>query len=267
MNALEIILKSQKLAKEGAVIEAEKGYLEAIELLKNTVSVNPSTRAKAELWSTEAEYLVFKANFIKKGETISDARNRLVSAIRLLFRTSALTPEYAEYYAPKLNKLVSQAILVFGCILPDDERKVYIECPIRLKNMSAGNWGFSIGLFSKKAECSICERDILNDSLCKHVVGQSYGGKVCKIKYNGVKLDHISLTDRPLDPDAGITMLTIPKGEFYERANFKPEEIKLKEKTNLPIICSFCKEQGIDPHEISPKIYFKMQHIENELDV
>lgn len=262
MNVLEIILQSRELAKKGAVSEAEKGYLKAIELLKKVVAENQSTRAKAELWSTEAEYLVFKANFITKNEAISDARNRMNEAIHLLIRTSRLSSEYAKHFAPKLGKLVSQAILVFGCILPEDESKVYIECPIRLKNMGAGNFGFSIGAFSKKAECSICGRDVLTDSLCTHVIGQSYEGKICNIKYVGLEFDHISITDHPLDPNTGITMMAIPKKEFYE--NLKPEEIKLKEKTNLPIVCSFCKEQGIDPSEISAEIYFKMQHIKSE---
>lgn len=259
MNVFEIISRARRSAGKGEVFEAERDYLQAIGLLEKEANEKPSPRTKAELWSTKAEYLNFRAGFCTENETIDDARNRMNESIRLTLRTSKLSTEYEKHFAPKLKSMVANAILVFGCILPEDDTQVYIECPIRLKNMNAGNFGFSIGAFSEKAECSICGRDILTDPSCTHIVGQNYDGKECEVTFSGFQLDHISLTDHPLDPRCKITMLAIPKKEFYER--LPPEQIELKERNKLPLVCHLCKEERIEPSEIDAETYFGIQHI------
>lgn len=262
MSVFEILSRARLLARKGEVLEAEKKYLQAIGLLEKEANERPSRETKAELWSTKAEYLNFRASFCTENETIDDARNRMMESIRLLLRTSKLSTEYEKHFAPALKSIVANAILVFGCILPEDDTHVYVECPIKLKNMGAGSFGFSIGAFSEKAGCTICGRDILTDPSCTHIVGQSYDGKMCEIAFSGFQLDHVSLTDHPLDPRCKITKLTIPKKEFYE--GLPREQIELKERSKLPLVCHLCKEEGIEPSEINAETYFRIQHISSE---
>ena len=258
MDVFEIISNARRLAIKGEILKAEKNFMQAIELLEKEANEKPSPKTKAELWSTKAEYLAFRASFCKKDETINDARDRMIESIKLVLKTSKLSSEYEKHFASKLKTMVADAVRVFGCIMPEDDTHVIIECPIRLKNMGAGNFGFSIGAYSEKAECSICGRDILTDPSCKHAIGQTYDGRKCEVTFKGFQLDHISLTDHPLDPGCKITMLAIPKGEFYE--NLPPEQIELKESSKLPLVCHLCKEEKIEPNEIDAETYLKIQH-------
>jgi hypothetical protein len=250
----QTILDARALAKRGLVGDAETTYLQAIaELEKNTDSV----RGKAELWSTKAEYLWLRSQFFTNGETIEDSRQRKLSAIRLLWRTARLGEEFEERLGAETRNLVKETILSVGCIMREDDSHVHIECPIKIRNMGAGQYGFSVAFFFEKAICSICGRDVIKDTGCTHIPGQEYNGKQCRIKPENLKFDHVAMTTRPKDSKTGLTALAIPKTEVY--SNFSEEQVRRKKRFGLPLVCSLCMKEGIDPTEISVKKFFQMQ--------
>lgn len=248
-----LIQTARELAKKKSVLEAEKKYLEAIDKLEKK---NESSKSKAELWTTKAEYLLFRSSFTLKGEEFEDIRKRRIEAIRLLHSTVKLGLDY-ENLKPRIKKVIDETILSIGCIIPETETHIQINCPIKLSHMGAGEFGTSVGLSYKKAECSICGFDIFKDSRCTHELGKMYNGVVCRIIAKGISLDHVALTKSPKDPNAKITNLSIPKEEFYD--NFDPEEIKRKNKEGLPMICSLCKQLNINPKEIDAEKFLSMQ--------
>ncbi len=259
MSTKEVIVllqQAREYAKLNNLEEAEKAYLQTIDNLKLKADTE---QGKAELWTTKAEYLLFRANFLRGDEKKENSRERFIDALRLLFRTSNLNATFKKTLDPKIKQLVNQTISIFGCILPEDEKGIHISCPIRIRNTGAGKIGFSAGMYFKQAVCSICKRDIL-DPECTHNVGETYNGKKCYTSHAGLTIDHVSMTENPKDPNCNITEIWFPKKDFYE--GFSKEDIERKEKEKLPFVCNICKNQKNEPKEIDIVKFFKMQQLE-----
>jgi hypothetical protein len=249
-----IIAEARSLVKQQCVSDAESKYLSAIsELEKNKDSVNGSR----ELWTTRAEYLWFRSQFLTNSESLEKSRQRKLESIQLLWKSAGLRGKFERELRAKAKDLVKMTILAVGCIIREDESHVHIECPIRIRNMGAGQFGFSIACFFEKATCSICGRDVVKDVECAHIPGEQYDGKQCHIKPENLHIDHVALTTNPKDPKTGFTALSIPKNEFY--SNFSEEQIRRKSKFGLPLVCSLCMKEEIDPTEISVEKFFQMQ--------
>ncbi|MGA3404445.1 MAG: hypothetical protein ABSD49_01785 [Candidatus Bathyarchaeia archaeon] len=254
---VRIIAEARNLAEKRSLVDTEAKYLAAIaELEKSEDSVS----GKAELWTTRAEYLSFRSNFITDGETIETSRERKLDAIRLAWKAAKLGKEYESMLMPKVNNLVKTTILGLGCVIREDDSHVHIECPIKIRNMGAGQFGFSVAFFYEKATCSICGRDVVKDMDCPHIPGEEYDGERCLINPENLHFDHVAMTKRPKDSNTGITVLSIPKDEFY--SDFTEEQIRKKKEFGLPLVCSLCKSEGIDPSEISVDKFFQMQGID-----
>jgi len=254
-----IIAKARSLIKEKKLKKAEDEYKKAISILEKRL--DGSDKSKAELWTTKSEYLNFRCSFSYTDEPFEDSRRRRHDAIRYLYKASQINEKYSEKVAPNIRKLVNETINVWGCIIPESDTTVTFSCPIKIRNMGAGKFGFSVGMFYKRALCSICNLDML-DEQCSHVPRNTYEGKVCTLIPDGLELDHVAMTTRPKDPRCLILSLSDSKKEFYE--HFSEEQIKEKEENALPLICSLCKEVGIDPSEISVEKYFEMQGLDLE---
>jgi len=255
-NAIVLIEKARKLAKTNDM-NAEKVYLTAIEELKTPLNTD---QEKAYLWTTQAEYLVFRSQYIFANETIEDSRNKQIEALRLLNKTSNLNNDLKEKVAPNIRQIINQIITIFGCILPEEKNKIHVSCPIRIRNTGAGKFGFSIGMYYEQAVCSICGRDILNDAECIHNEGIEYDGKRCYIIPKNIVMDHVAMTENPKDPNCKILEVCFPISDFYE--GFTEEEIKEKELKKLPFVCNICKNEKITPTEIDLEKFFNMQHLE-----
>lgn len=253
-----IIEKARNLVKEKKFDEAEKEYKNAISILEKRL--DGSDKSKAELWTTKAEYLNFRGSYSKKGEPFEDSRRRRHDAIRYLYKCSKLDG-YSREVSPSLRKLINETIRVWGCIIPENNTHVTISCPIKIRNMGAGKFGFSVGMLYKRALCSICRQDVLDEG-CNHVPGNTYDGKVCHITRDGLEVDHVAMTTSPKDPRCLFLSIDIPKKEFYE--HFTEKQTRNKIQNNLPIVCSFCREGGIDPSEISAQKFFEMQGLSLE---
>jgi hypothetical protein len=250
----QTITEARNLAMQKSLGDAESKYLAAIaELEKNQDSVN----GKRELWTTQAEYFWFRSQFLTEGETFEECRERKLESIRLVWKAVALGAGFETELRAKATDLVKSTILSVGCIIREDDTHVHIECPIKIRNMGAGQFGFSVGLFYEKATCSICGRDVVKDLDCRHILGEKYDGKACSVKPENLQLDHLAMTTRPKEPDSAITSLLIPRDEVYE--NFTEEQIRRKTEFCLPFVCSLCGAEGIDPVEITVDKFFEMQ--------
>jgi len=253
----QTIAEARNFVKQNSLLAAESKYLAAItELEQSKENVN----GKAELWSTKAEYLWFRSQFLTDGESVENSRERKLEAIRSACKAAKLGTRYESKLGPKVNELVKMTILNFGCIIREDDSHVHVECPIKIRNMGAGSYGFSIAIFFDGAKCSICGRDVVKDTGCEHIPGLEYNGKKCLIKRENLKIDHVALTTQPKQPQTGFTALFIPKNEIY--ANFSEEQIRRKIEFGLPLVCSLCRNEGIDPAEISAEKFFQMQGLE-----
>jgi len=257
MNEREIfetLTDARNLAKRNFLHESEQKYLLLItELDKSANTVS----GKAKLWSTKAEYLWLRSQYFTNGEAIESSRERKLAAIRLLWQTASLGALYESKFKSDAKSLVKETILSVGCVVPEDASGVRIECPIKIRNMGAGQYGFSLGAFYEKAICSICGRDVVKDMNCPHIPGEKYAGQECRIKRENFKFDHIAMTTRPKNANTGITMLSIPKDEVY--SNFTREQIRKKQTFGLPFVCSLCMKEGVDPIEIGVEKFFQMQ--------
>ena len=254
-QTIDLIQKARNLTNSQEIRKSKKAYLKAIKNLKKSVNTDQD---KAELWTTEAEYLMFNAKFLSPNETIEDSRKRMISALRLLYRTSKLNSDFKKQIDPKIREVLDNTISTFGCIIPENEKQVHVSCPIRIRNTGAANMGFSAGMFFKQATCSICKREIL-DPDCNHIAGEIYEGKTCQVIQEGLTIDHVSMTENPKDPNCGITEIWYPKKDFYE--GFTEQEIETKERKKLPFVCNICKLNKIKPTEIDIEKFFKMQHL------
>jgi hypothetical protein len=255
-HTITLIKKARFFAKSNNVAKAEKFYLQAIGDLKPSAY---NDQRKAELWTTEAEYLIFKAKFLTDNETVEDSRKRTADALRLLHKTSKLNIQFKTNVNNEIRQIIDNSILAIGCILPENENQVHVSCPIRIRNTGVGKIGFSSGMFFEQAICSICERDVL-DPECSHIVGEKYDGKECYTTGKGLTIDHVSMTENPKDPNCKIEDVWFPKKDFYE--GLPKEEIEKKEKEKLPFVCNICRIQKVKPTEIDVVTFFKMQHLE-----
>lgn len=256
-----LLQEAREFAKVKNLQEAEKSYTKAVHLLKKRL--NGTNKSKMEYWSMESEYLFFKAGFIIKGEKAEKPRERALNAIRYMYKCVKLDKEYELRFLPDLQKMIKQTIFVFGCILPENATHFIIKCPILLRQTTLGKMGMSIGAIYKRAVCSICNLDIL-DEKCIHEVGKSYDEKICNIIKEGLEFLHIAVTNNPKDPLNRITEIQEPKKNLYDR--FTPEELEKAKKEKSPWVCSSCKEMNMDPSEINVEQFFEMQGLKIDID-
>lgn len=255
------IQEAREFARVDNLQEAEKAYAKAIHLLKK--NMDGTNQSKMEYWSTKSEYLSFKARFIIKGEGSNLPRQRALDAIRHAYKCTKLDEECKNLLSSKIQNMLKQTILVYGCILPENATHFIIKCPIFLRQTTLGKMGLSIGAVYKRAVCSICNLDIL-DEKCIHEAGEIYDEKICYIIKEGLEFLHIAVTNNPKDPMNRIAEIQEPKKVLYDR--FTPEELEKAKKEKSPWVCSSCKEMNMDPSEINVEQFFEMQGLKIDIN-
>ncbi len=248
-----------KLARnlpETEFLEREELYKKAIDTLE--YCLDNTVESKKQLWTTKAEYLVFRAKYTTKDETLEDSYHRSLDAMRWVYKCMQLDHAYKEFFAPKFTIMMKQHIMVFGCIIPENETHFLVSCPVWLKTTELGKRGMSIGGHYAKAICSLCKLNML-DEKCIHQVGKEYNGKVCQMIKTDFKLLHLALVDSPKDPENTISQMDYPKKELYSKLSDEQKN-KVKENT-LPLYCNSCKEGKLDPSKITPEKFFEMQKL------
>jgi hypothetical protein len=241
----------------------EKEFLEKKDLHKKAIDIleyclDNTIESKKQLWTTKAEYLVFRAKYVTENETLEDSHRRSLDAMRWMFKCMQLHPTYKEFFTPKFEIMMEQHIRVFGCIIPENKSHFLVSCPIWLKSTELGKKGLSMGGHYKKAICSICKLSML-DEKCIHQSGKDYDGKICEIIKTDFEFLHIALVDSPKDPENSIAEVSYPKEDLYSRL---PEEQKNKVKENtLHLYCNSCKEGNFDSSKITPEKFFEMQKL------
>lgn len=256
----EILQQARQATQEQQWDKSEKIYKELITILET--NMNDSDDCKMELWSTKAEYLQAKP-WIFKEETLEQFRHRILDSIRYIYKCTKLNEEYKKIFTPFLNQTIKQLILTTGCIVPENDTHVIMTCPIQLRQTKFGRMGSSIAGFYKKALCSICGLDML-DEKCIHEPSKPYDGKICKIEPQDFQFLHLLGTSMPKDPRCVAQMICHPKSDYYE--HFDKEIIQKKIKQNAPMGCTFCKEINYDPSEITAEKFFEMQGVSIEFD-
>jgi hypothetical protein len=115
----------------------------------------------------------------------------------------------------------------FGCLLHQDGDGYQQRCPVALAH---NRMGLSPAYIVRKAECSICGKDL---ALCDHVTGRVYDGQRCFRWLREVELLEVSFVDRPAQPDARIHAISIGTGELREMLGpeFRP---------GMPVSCDRC---------------------------
>jgi len=99
-----------------------------------------------------------------------------------------------------------QVRLKFGCHLDFEPGKGYSQtCPVALAHTRVGS---SFGGIVEEVECSICQRDPED---CDHITGEQYDDQWCYRQITKVDLFEVSLVSRPLQPDARLTSVSIPR--------------------------------------------------------
>ena len=254
-EAFEYVLQARKLP-EDQFLEREDLYRKAVDIFE--YCVDNSSRSKVNLWSTKAEHLVFRAKYATENETLEDSQHRSLDALRWIYKCMQLDSGYYSVYAPHFTKMMRQHIMTFGCIIPENDTHFLVSCPIWLKNTELGKRGLSIGGHYKKAVCSICKLEML-DEKCLHQIGKEYKGKICQVIKTDFEMLHLALVDSPKDPENVIDQISYPKEELYSKL---PDEQKNNvEKNNLPLYCNSCKEGKLDPTKITPGKFFEMQKL------
>jgi hypothetical protein len=267
MTEIQNYLKRAREAlKNNETIRAENLYSKVIaKIERKTHNVEFQTRQlwTVKLWVTKAELLFFRSTRPLEADTFEESRKKRLDCLRYLYKCSKMNNDLFSKYYPILQKYAKDTILKFGCILPESNNHVDVSCPIYLRQTPIGNLGTSYAIKYDKAKCSICGRDMLDDA-CDHVPGESYDGKECHMNVEDFEALHVILTKRPKDPQAGITRISYPKKDMYDK--LPPDELKRKIKYNLPLVCFLCRDKQIDPTEITPDGFFSMQDLIPNID-
>jgi hypothetical protein len=206
-----------------------------------------------------------KTGYKTSNESWEDVRKRGLDCLRYLNKCCMINEEYYKIFRPRVELVIKQLILTYGCILPENEIHVIISCPIYLRmHTGLGKYSSSIAFTYEKIQCSICNRDLLDEE-CFHEVGKIYDGKYCEGFYEGIKFQHLALVEKPKDPNAiGIKTLYEPKKEYFKQ--FDQEELKKAREQGLPLNCHSCRDTKFDPSEITLEIFFEMQRQDLNLE-
>ena len=257
-----LLQRAREFAEKKKNNVAVEFYNKAITILEK--NFDGSDKSKMELWSTKSELLNFQAGYKKPQEKWEDARDRAIESLRYLYKCSKLNDEYSETFSSSIKQVVKQIILTYGCILPEDENNVIISCPIYLKHHSP-LWAqpTSIAFTYDKAECSICNLDLLDEN-CSHEVGEKYDGKTCTGIYKDMKVLHLAVVNKPKDPNAIPNSFSYPKEYFYKHLD--KEQLKKAKELGVPLNCHACRDTKYEPNEISVEKFFTMQDLDTNLD-
>lgn len=193
---------------------------------------------------------------LDKPREAEDALRKSLVIIREAILFQPDNPEYRSFIL-KVGRKVHD---LFGCIIPFENGQYQAVCPVLLSNIS---YGFSMG-WKKKAICSICGQDIFD---CEHVPGRIYdnvearkfeeicnvcGEKACshtegdhfdKVKairiVTELKINDISLVERPDNPLCAIMKTPISRDEILD--DLSPKEKERFEYGITPIFCHRCE--------------------------
>lgn len=255
-----LLQKAREFAERKKINVAEEFYQKTISLLET--KNDGSDKSKMELWSTKSEFLSFRAGYKTKDEKWEDLRDRAIDSLRYLYKCSRINDEYSKKFAPSIKQTIKQIILTYGCIFPENENSVLVSCPIYLKHHSTLlEKPTSIAFTYDKANCSICNLDLLDEN-CLHEVGEKYDGVLCEGNYEGMNLLHLAIVDKPKDPMAIPQSRSFPKELFYK--HFDKEQLKKAKQLGVPLNCHACRDTNYDPDEISLNKFFTMQGLDIE---
>jgi hypothetical protein len=154
---LSLIANARTFAEKDDYYNAKKAYQKVIGKLKATTQTEQNI---AELWTTQAEYLNFRAKFVFSGESVEDSRRRQIESLRLLNNTAKLSNQMKEKISPKIRESINQLILILGCIMPESDTQVHVSCPIRIRKTGAGKLDLVLGCFMIK----LCARYVVGIS-------------------------------------------------------------------------------------------------------
>jgi hypothetical protein len=236
----KILLKKARAAvSENNPRKADRIFKKLLKILEENLT--KGCWEEAQYLTTKAEYLNFHAKYFSNNGW--EARSKLVEAMDLLHVVAEKCPQYADVTQNNRDDFLKQIIRLFGCIIPENKTHYVIKCPILIEDLmsSAGlGTGISPGLVFREPKCSICGEKIL-DHECNHIPGEIYDGKVAKIEYKSIDIDHVSIVEVPKDPDSKISTLFLPK--------------QINETSERPFICKLCSSGEDFPKKITYEIF------------
>jgi hypothetical protein len=115
----------------------------------------------------------------------------------------------------------------FGCHLLLENGRYFQTCPAALAHNRAG---LSIGYVVQAQECSICGEDPED---CAHITGRHYGDTMCHRRITKADMLEVSLVNRPQNPDARITSISLSTPRLQDRLG--PQW-----RPGIPVNCDNC---------------------------
>jgi len=261
---VKLVFLARKNKENGNYSEAEKQLQMCISLFENNMKKDKTPQTLVEYLTTKAEYHNLKAKVMfKDSDTPLQLRENAVESLKLMEKARNIIEEKnlpgKDDIENNILKALKNTIDVFGCIIPEAENHYVIKCPIRIKN--SFRFGMSPSIIMKNPKCSICGNNPTDPEKCDHIVGVIYDGKVCRIIYDNIDIDHTALVERPKDPRCVPHRILIPKTDM-EKA-FTEDEIKQKERDKSQLYCHLCSELKIIP-DIDFNIFILMQKLEKD---
>jgi len=187
-------------------------------------------RLQAEIASAAANELIREADHLLKTGRADVSEGLYRRALRKLREAMLWAPNECERRA-YLHKIGARIHDQFGCTVPLRDGTYSVECPVLL---SHARGGFSVG-GSAQSTCSICGQDsltcphqnghrydhvlarrvssalcnICGEQDCHHVQGTTYDGVRAFSIITEMRIDEVSLVDRPANPLAVIERYTL----------------------------------------------------------
>jgi hypothetical protein len=198
----------------------------------------------------QAKFLVAYANDSSEAEPI--ARKGL-AALASALNWAEDSPREDETHQ-QMDAAGRWVRTTFGCLLHRDGTSYSITCPVRLGHNRSG---MSIGGYALRL-CSLCGQDVSEcehrpgiaylvpggsdelgwcrvcgrESACEHTAEQTYRVSLVSIVVDG-DLDEISFVDKPAQPDARITSISVSAAELQQHLGpaWRP---------GMPVNCDYC---------------------------
>jgi hypothetical protein len=138
----------------------------------------------------------YKMLAMASGNT-KQTKRLLEKSLKYLKLSLEKEPYWAEYMKSggKLERFIHQK---FGCEASFNGKVWEVSC--YKVSIALGLPGVSPGM-TQRLECSICGKDPI---MCKHIPGETYGGRVALAVAKDVKFNHVSIVDEPMQRETYI---------------------------------------------------------------
>lgn len=157
----------------------------------------------------DAENAFAKAAELERAGS-SEAESAAREALSV-FRSAMNWLEDTDRFEEAHRRLDAAGVFVrrnFGCQLHQEGTYYEQRCPVALAH---NRIGLSPGLVIRESQCSICG---LSPADCAHVTGRTYDGEFCARRITKADVLEVSLVNRPSQPDARITAMSVDNAEL-----------------------------------------------------